>query len=96
MASVYAEDELAAAQLAGSIGDGPTEQEAGTATKVASATTLVITHSFTAAPDFVMITPLLKASVVPAAIVVTTTHVAMTRTTATSSWSVSYIIGYTA
>jgi hypothetical protein len=85
-----------AATLAGLIADDTGELAAGTATKVTDATTLVIAHSFAAAPDFIMITPILKANAAGISPVANTTSVTLTRTTSTSSWSVSYILGYTA
>ncbi len=96
MAGVNTADVNTAATLAGLIADDTGELAAGVATKVTSQTTLVIAHSFTAAPDFIMITPILKANAVQISPVANTTSVTLTRTTTTSSWSVAYILGYTA
>ena len=95
-AGVNLADVNTASTLAGLIADDTGEMLAGTATKVTSQTTLVIAHSFAAAPDFIMVSPVLKQSAVPASIVANTTSVTFTRTTATSSWTISYILGYTA
>lgn len=68
--------------------------DAGTATKVTSETTLVITHGLGAAPTFLMVSPILKPDATGAiAPVANTTSITVTRTTATSSWSYSYIAG---
>jgi hypothetical protein len=95
MTNVNSTDVDSAAKLAGVIADNDAELAAGMATKVTSQTTLVIAHSFTAAPDFLLVVPVLKGGNLWN-VAANTTAVTVTRTTATSSWSVAYVIGYTA
>ncbi len=96
MASVYAEDELTAAALAGSIADNPGEMLAGTGIKTTDSTTIVVAHSFAAAPDFVLFSSILKPEAEQIPFVANTTSVTWTRDTTATSWTLSYIIGYTA
>jgi hypothetical protein len=81
-AGVNVTDVNTAATFAGLIADDTGELAVGVATN--------------AAPDFILITPILKANAVGISPVANTTSVTLTRTTATSSWSVAYILGYTA
>jgi hypothetical protein len=85
-----------AATLAGLIADDTGEMLAGTATKVADSTTIVVAHSFAAAPDFILSSGILKDAANKLSVVSNTTSVTWTRLTTTTSWSISYIIGYTA
>lgn len=73
------------------------EWAVGSKTKTTSATTLVITHGLTGAPDFVLLSePWNKATAATHTVVVNSTSVTVTLTTAQATWSVSYILGYTA
>ena len=65
----------------------------GTVTKVTSETTLVITHGLGSAPTFIMTTPILKPDDSAMAPVTNSMSVTFTRTTATSNWSYSFILG---
>ncbi len=85
-----------ASTLAGLIADDTGELLAGTATKVTNATTLVVAHSFAAAPDFILSGGILKDAANGLSVTANTTSVTWTRVTTTSSWSLSYILGYTA
>jgi hypothetical protein len=95
MASPYTDGALAAAAIGAAIGDNGAEVKAGMATKTASETTLVITHSFTAAPDFYLAVPVTNTGTV-ANVAVNTTQMTITRTTAAATWTVAYVMGYTA
>ena len=95
-AGVNAIDVNTASTLAGLIADDTGEMLAGTAIKAADNTTIVIAHSFAAAPNFILITPILKRESGAGAIVANTTSVTYTRNTTATSWSLSYILGYTA
>lgn len=97
MPGSYTADEQAAATLAGLIADGPTEITAGTVTKSTSSTTAVVTHGLSGTPDFILCSFASQAgnwlSIDPTA---NSTSVTFTINTAATTWSVSYVLGYTA
>ena len=96
MASIYAEDELGATKVAGLIGDGAANVSAGIGIMTTNQTTLVIAHSFAGAPDFLLFSSILKPEATQIAVTSNTTAVTFTRNTAATSWSVCFVIGYTA
>ena len=86
-----------ALRLGNAISTTSTAFAGGTVTKVASETTLVMTHGLAGAPTFVMVSPILKPDALGnLAPVVNSTSITITRTTATSTWSYSFIAGFTA
>ncbi len=96
-AGVNVTDVNTASTFAGLIADDTGELLVGVQAKATNSTTIVIAHSFAAAPDFVMITPILKLlDSEPVTIVANTTSVTYTKNTTATSWSVAYILGYTA
>jgi hypothetical protein len=95
-AGVNETDVNTAATLAGLIADDTGEMSAGTATKVTASTTIKVVHAFTAAPDFILAGGILKDPANGLSVTSAATSVIWTRITSTSSWSISYIIGYTA
>ncbi len=95
-AGVNAADVNTAATLFGLIADDTGEFLAGTATKITDNSTLIVTHSFAAAPDFILTGGILKDPANGLSVTSGTTNVIWTRATATTSWSISYILGYTA
>ena len=95
MAGVNTADVNTAATFAGLIADDTGEMAAGTATKVAASTTIKVVHAFSGSPDFVLSSGILKDPANKLNVTVAATSVTWTRLTITSSWSISYIIGYT-
>ena len=85
-----------ALRLGNAISTTSTAFAGGTVTKVTSETTLVITHGLAGTPTFIMTTPILKPDDSAVAPVTNSTSVTFTRTTATSNWSYSFILGFTA
>lgn len=95
----YTADEQSAAKLAGAIADDPDELKVGVATKSSSSTTCVVTHGLSGTPDFVIASLQTDAGATPLkapAQTANTTSVTFTIGTAQTSWSVAYIMGYTA
>ncbi len=97
MPGSYTADEQSAAVLAGLIADGPTEITAGTVTKTTSSTTAVVTHGLSGTPDFVLASLSANAGGILAFTPSSnSTSTTFTLNTAQATWSVSYILGYTA
>ena len=98
MPGSYTADEQSAAKLAGAIADDPDELIVGVVTKATSSTTALVTHGLSGTPDFVIYS--LQADVTAATITPTfssnTTSVTFIVATAQATWSVAYIMGYTA
>ncbi len=93
MGGSYTADEQAAAALAGAIADDKDDLKAGRVTKTTSSTTALVTHGLTGTPDFIVFSWTKGGTVTQT---VNTTTITFTRGTAATSWSVSYIAGYTA
>ena len=95
MGGSYTSDEQSAAKLAGLIADSPTKLTAGVAASTATATTTVaVTHGLGSTPDFVL-AQRDKADAAAIAWSSDSTTLTFTVTSATS-WTISYIAGYTA
>ena len=95
MGGSYTADEQSAATLAGLIADGPTKITAGVAASGGTATTTVaITHGLGSTPDFCLAQKD-KADIIAPSWAADTTTLTITVTSATS-FTVSYITGYTA
>lgn len=95
--SSYLADQQAAAKIAGAIGDDMDEIVVGTVTKATSSTTAVVTHGLSGTPDFILASFAGSAgNVLAVAPSANSTSVTFTINTAQTTWSVSYIIGYTA
>ncbi len=92
MASPYNPGQRNAVALGLAMGGESSQFAAGSALKVTSQTTLVITHGLTGTPTFLMVAGKLKAGNL-LGVTADSTSVTVTRTTATSSWTVSYIAG---
>ena len=95
----FTADEQSAAKIAGAIGDDPDEIKVGIATKATSSTTVVVTHGLSGTPDFVIASLQTNAGATPLnapAQTANTTSVTFTISTAQTTWSVAYIMGYTA
>ena len=91
MPGSYTADEQSAAKIAAGIADDPEEIKVGVV--VLSTTSGTVTHSFTAAPDFILATAEKSFGVKGTA---NTTAATFTVATAATGNSVAYIIGYTA
>jgi len=92
----YTADEQTAAKIAGTIADTPSLSKSGTATSTTTAAaTVVVTHGLASTPDFVLAS-MNKTALNGLAYSANTTSITFTRATATTSWTVSYIAGYTA
>lgn len=95
----YTADEQSASKLMGAICDDPDELKVGVVTKATSSTTAVVTHGLGGTPDFIMATlqgnagTTLTSNPAPTA---NSTSVTFTIATAQTTWSVAYILGYTA
>lgn len=99
MGGSYTADEQAAAKLAGAIADSPDELKVGVVTKTTSSTTAVVTHGLSGTPDFVIASLQTNAGATPLnapAQTANSTSVTFTISTAQTTWSVAYIMGYTA
>jgi len=96
--AAFTEDHQNAAKIAGGIGDNAADIMVGKVTKATSSTTATVTFTGTSVPDFVLYGLVgANASVTLShAVNATTQVITFTRGTATESWSVSYILGYTA
>jgi hypothetical protein len=95
MGGSYTADEQAAAKLAGLIADSPTKLTAGVAASTGTATTGVdVVHGLGSTPDF-CIAQSSKADVAAVAWSSNTTTLSFAVTSATS-FTISYIAGYTA
>jgi len=97
MAGSYTADEQSAAKLMAGIADGPTKVTSGVAASTSTATTTVaVTHGLGSTPDFCLAQSS-KADVAAVAWAenATTGVVTFTVTSATS-FTISYILGYTA
>lgn len=91
MPGSYTADEQSAAKIAAGIADDPDELKVGIV--VLSTTSGTVTHSFTAAPDFILATAEKSFGVKGTA---NTTSLTFTVATSATSNTVSYIAGYTA
>lgn len=99
MPGSYTADEQSAAKLAGAIADDPDELKVGVVTKTTSSTTAVVTHGLSGTPDFVIASLQTDAGTTPLnapAQTANSTSVTFTISTAQATWSVAYIMGYTA
>lgn len=96
MGGSYTADEQNAAAIAAGIADDADNLAVGKVTKTTSATTAVVTHGFDGTPDFIIYGLVGANSGVTLTHSANTTSVTFTRGTAAASWSVSYILGYTA
>ena len=96
MAGSYTQDEQSAAYIAGAIGDDTDNIKVGKVTKTTSATTAIVTHGFDGTPDFILYGLVGADAAVTLSQSANSTSVTFTRGTAAASWSVSYILGYTA
>lgn len=95
MGGSYTADEQSAAKLAGLIADSPTKITAGVAASTSTATTTVaVTHGLGSTPDFCLAQSS-KADVAAPAWSSNATTLTFTVTSATS-YTISYIVGYTA
>jgi hypothetical protein len=95
MGGSYTADEQAAAKLAGLIADGPTKLTAGTASSTGTETTdAIVAHGLGSTPDWV-IGQRDKADVIGLSWSANTTNITFVGTTETT-WTVSYIAGYSA
>ena len=98
MAGGYTKGEQTAAGIFDAIADY-SEWKVGTVTKTTSSTTAVVTHGLSGAPDFVLSQIMGDAGATPLnnpALTINSTSVTFTISTAQTTWSVSYILGYTA
>lgn len=99
MAGSYTAGEQVAAKIGDAIADGASDVKIGVVTKATSSTTAVVTHGLTGAPDFVLCNVMGDAGATPLnapALTINSTSVTFTISTAQTSWSVAYIMGYTA
>ncbi len=98
MPGSYTADEQSAAKMMAAICDSPSQLTVGVVTKATSSTTAVVTHGLSGTPDFVISS--LQANATAGTIAPTWTangtSVTFVVATAQASWSVAYIIGYTA
>jgi len=97
MGGSYTADEQAAAAIAGAIGDDKDDIKIGAVTKTTSSTTASVVHGLTSTPDFILFS-MRGATAINGSLVATanTTAVTFTLGSATGSWTVDYILGYTA
>jgi len=95
MPSIYDKGALMAIEAMEAIADSNAKLAVGVKTKTTSSTTLVVTHGLGSTPDFILFT--IKDSATAAfTTTANTTSVTVTRTTAQATWTVSYILGFTA
>ena len=95
MGGSYTADEQSAAKIAGLIADSPTKITAGVAASTGTATTgVAVTHGLGSTPDFCLVQSS-KADVAAPAWSADTTTLTFAVTSATS-FTISYIAGYTA
>lgn len=95
MAGSYTASEQAAAKIASAIADGPDDIKIGVVTKATSSTTAVVAHGLAGTPTFVIASLQKNAGGVAAPkYSVNSTSVTFTLSTAQTTWSVAYVIGY--